>query len=98
MPEELYNSHDYCSLAEELEAVKAELAKWELEQERRWIPVRDWPPEVGWYRVITNNGTEQIRQYVRVPDRDIHYWDVKENESIMMYTNPPLPQPPQEGE
>lgn len=27
MPEELYNSHDYCSLAEELEAVKAELAE-----------------------------------------------------------------------
>ncbi len=63
----------------------------ELEQERRWIPVLDWPPEVGWYRVITNNGTEQIRQYVRVPDRDIHYWDVKDGEWIMMYTNPPLP-------
>lgn len=70
----------------------------ELEQERRWIPVRDYPSQVGWYRVITNNGTEQIREYVREPDRDIHYWDVKDGEWIMMYTNPPLPQPPQEGE
>ena len=27
MVEELYDSHDYCQLAEELEAVKAELAE-----------------------------------------------------------------------
>lgn len=83
----------------EIERLQARVQ--ELEQERRWIPVRDWPPEVGWYRVITNNGTEQIREYVREPDRDIHYWDVKDGEWIMMYTNPPLPQPPQppqEGE
>jgi len=89
-----------CDLAnealDEIERLQARVQ--ELEQERRWIPVRDYPSQVGWYRVITNNGTEQIREYVREPDRDIHYWDVKDGEWIMMYTNPPLPQPPQEGE
>jgi hypothetical protein len=79
-----------------LQLAQVNLRITELKQERRWIPVRDYPSQVGWYRVITNNGTEQIREYVREPDRDIHYWDVKDGEWIMMYTNPPLPQPPQE--
>lgn len=83
-------------LCDEIERLQQRIA--ELEQERRWIPVRDYPSQVGWYRVITNNGTEQIREYVREPDRDIHYWDVKDGEWIMMYTNPPLPQPPEERE
>ena len=34
MAEELYNSHDYCLLVDELEAVQAELADWKAGAER----------------------------------------------------------------
>ena len=71
----------------------------ELEQERRWIPVREYPSQQGWYRVIINDGTEKVRFYKRDTENDREYWHVANNkEWIMMWTNPCLPQEPKEEE
>ena len=71
----------------------------ELEQERWWIPVREYPSQQGWYRVIINDGTEKVRFYKRDTENDREYWHVANNkEWIMMWTNPCLPQEPKEEE
>ena len=71
----------------------------ELEQERRWIPVREYPSQQGWYRVIINDGTEKVRFYKRDTENNREYWHVANNkEWIIMWFNPCLPQPPKEEE
>ena len=81
----------------ENEITKLESRIAEREAEQRWVPVREFPSQQGWYRVITNSGLEQVRQYKCESERDICYWMCEDNEWIMMYTNPPLPHPPKDG-
>ena len=71
----------------------------EIEQERRWIPVSEYPSQQGWYRVIINDGTEKVRFYKRDTENNREYWHVANNkEWIIMWFNPCLPQPPKEEE
>jgi hypothetical protein len=71
----------------------------ELEQERLWIPVKEWPNIQGWYRVITGDGLEKTRFWGLDHENNRCFWHVESsNEWIMMWTKPTLPQPPKEGE
>ena len=82
---------------DEIERLQARVQ--ELEQERRWIPVKEWPNIQGWYRVITGDGLEKTRFWGLDHENNRCFWHVESsNEWIMMWTKPTLPQPPKEGE
>jgi len=99
MPEELYDSHDYCllvdeycSLAEENESLKSRIA--ELEAAQKWIPVSERLPEKSETVLVLHDNAVDIVTYHPKSNRwELLWWVNADLHDVTHWM--PLPEPPE---